>query len=137
MTEPTSATITANVLDPVVTPETQAFWDAAAEGRFLVRQCRACGKAHWYPRSLCPLCASIDTEWREGSGAGRVYTFSVMRRGSAGEPFVIAYVELAEGPRMMTQVVGCDPASVSVGMAVRQVFVRSPGGFAVPCFAPA
>jgi uncharacterized OB-fold protein len=120
--------------DPVLSPETEAFWAASAEGRFLVKHCRSCGKAHWYPRSMCPFCASFDTEWRPGSGRGTVYTFSVMRR--AGDPFVIAYVELAEGPRMMTHIVECDPQTIRIGDAVTIVFRRSEGDYAVPCFKP-
>lgn len=121
--------------DPVVSPETAAFWDAAAQGRFLVRHCTACNKAHWYPRTLCPLCASQATEWRAGSGRGVVYTFSVMRR--AGAPFVIAYVRLEEGPLMMTNIVDCDPQRVRIGDPVVVVFRHSESGFAVPCFRPA
>jgi uncharacterized protein len=120
--------------DPNVSPETDAFWTAAARGEFLVRRCRACGKAHWYPRTLCPFCTSADTEWIEGSGRGVIYSFSVMRR--AEPPFVMAYVTLAEGPTMMTNLVNCDPAALQIGAAVELVFVRSEGDFAVPCFQP-
>lgn len=118
--------------DPVTSPETEAFWTAAGEGRFLVRRCRACGKAHWYPRTLCPFCASMDTEWSTGSGLGEIYTYSVMRR--TDNPFIIAYVTLLEGPRMMTHIVDCDPDNVRVGDAVRLVFRPSKGGYAIPCF---
>ncbi len=78
---------------PVVSAETQAFWDAARERRFVVPTCRACGKAHWYPRAICPFCDSAKLEWRGASGKGTIYTFSVMRR--AKEPYAIAYVTLA------------------------------------------
>jgi uncharacterized protein len=121
--------------DPNPSPETDAFWAAAARGEFLVRRCRACGKAHWYPRTLCPFCTSADTEWIRGSGRGVVYSFSVMRR--ADPPFVMAYVTLAEGPTMMTNLVNCDPAALKIGAAVELIFVRSDGDFAVPCFQPA
>ena len=91
---------------PQPSPETQAFWDAAAQGRFLVRRCTACGKAHWYPRPMCPFCWSEKTEWVEASGRGRIYSYSVMRR--APEPYVVAYVTLAEGPTMLTNLIDCD-----------------------------
>jgi uncharacterized OB-fold protein len=116
------------------TPETQAFWDAAADGRFLVRHCSACGKAHWYPRSVCPLCHSSDTEWRAASGAGTIYSFSVMRK--AEPPFVMAYVTLAEGPTMMTNIVECDSDALAIGQPVELVFQPSKSGIAVPCFQP-
>jgi uncharacterized protein len=121
--------------DPVTSPETEAFWAASALGRFLVRHCTDCDHAHWYPRSLCPLCASSATEWREGAGLGSIYTFSVMRR--AGAPFVMAYVRLDEGPLMMTNIVECDPDLVRIGDRVALVFRQSIGGFAVPFFRPA
>ena len=121
--------------DPNPSPETEAFWSATARGVFLIRRCRACGKAHWYPRTLCPFCTSTDTEWEEGSGRGVIYSFSLMRR--ADPPFVMAYVTLAEGPTMMTNIVNCDPDALQVGAAVELVFVRSEGNFAVPCFQPA
>ena len=82
------------------------FWDAAREGRFVVPVCSACGRAHWYPRAICPFCASDKIEWREASGRGTIYTFSVMRR--VKEPYAIAHVTLAEGPTMLTNIVDCD-----------------------------
>jgi uncharacterized protein len=121
--------------DPNPSPETEAFWDASAQGVFLVRRCRVCGKAHWYPRTLCPFCSSADTEWVKGSGRGVIYSFSFMRR--TEPPFVMAYVTLAEGPTMMTNIVNCSPDALEVGAAVELVFVRSAGGLAVPCFQPA
>ena len=81
---------------PVVTVETQPFWNAARERRFVVPTCTACGKAHWYPRAICPFCGSDKIEWRAASGRGTIYSYSVMRR--AKEPYAIAYVTLAEGP---------------------------------------
>ena len=121
--------------DPEPTPETQAFWDAAAEGRFLVRRCTSCGKAHWYPRGVCPLCHSTDTVWEEGSGKGTIYSYSVMRK--AEPPFVMAYVTLAEGPTMMTNIVDCDSDALAIGQAVELIFQPSKSGIAVPCFRPA
>lgn len=116
------------------TPETQAFWDAAAQGRFLVRHCNACDKAHWYPRGLCPLCHSNDTDWRDGSGKGTIYAFSVMRK--AEPPFVMAYVTLAEGPTMMTNIVECETDALRIGQPVELVFQPSKSGTPVPCFRP-
>ncbi len=120
--------------DPQPAPETEAFWAAAREGRFLVRQCRNCGRAHWYPRTHCPFCASADTEWVEGSGQGVIYSYSVMRRTDPN--YVMAYVTLAEGPTMMTNIVDCDPDTLKIGDAVTVAFVQSAGGYAVPMFRP-
>jgi len=120
---------------PAVTPETKPFWDAAADGRLVIKQCTACGQSHHYPRTICPFCGSDATEWRPASGRGKVYTYSVMRR--VPEPYVIAYVTLEEGPTMMTNIVDCDLDSVRIGKAVRVVFKPSEGGPPVPMFAPA
>ncbi|MGH7210891.1 MAG: Zn-ribbon domain-containing OB-fold protein [Acetobacteraceae bacterium] len=119
---------------PPVTPEGEAFWTAAAAGRFLLRWCIACGRAHWYPRATCPFCASDRTEWRDASGRGTIYSFSTLRR--ASPPFTIAYVTLAEGPVMMTCLVECDPDAVAIGDAVEIAFRPSEGGPPVPCFRP-
>ena len=120
---------------PVVTVETQAFWTAAREGRFTVPFCSACGKAHWYPRAICPFCASDKVQWRDASGRGTVYSFSVMRR--AKEPYVIAYVTLAEGPTMMTNIVDCDADKLGIGQPVTVVFQETENGQPVPMFKPA
>ncbi len=119
---------------PVVTAETQAFWDAARSRRFVVPTCAACGKAHWYPRANCPFCDSGRVEWRAASGRGTIYTFSVMRR--AKEPYVIAYVTLQEGPTMMTNIVDCDFDALHIGQPVAVVFAETENGPPVPVFRP-
>ena len=113
----------------------QPFWDATAQGKLLIKKCTACGEPHFYPRTHCPFCFSDKTEWVEASGNGTVYTYSVMRR--APVPYAIAYVTLAEGPTMMTNIVDCDLNSIKVGQAVRLVFKPSDGGPPVPMFTPA
>ncbi len=114
--------------------ETQPFWDAAAGGKFLIKTCAACGKAHWYPRAICPFCCSADTRWVEASGRGHIHSYSVMRR--ADPPYVIAYVTLAEGPTMLTNLVDCELDALAIGQAVRIVFSPTQGGPPVPTFAP-
>ena len=120
---------------PAPTPETEAFWSAAKEGKFMLRRCTACGKAHWYPRAICPYCMSDKTEWVEASGRGKIYTFSVMRR--APEPYAIGYVTLEEGPSMLTNFVDCDFDKLKIGQSVKLKFMPTEGGPPVPMFAPA
>lgn len=120
---------------PTPTVESQPLFDAAAQGRFLLRRCRQCGKTHWYPRAVCPFCGSHPTEWVEGSGRGTIYAFSVMRR--VPEPFALAYVTLAEGPTMLTNIVDCDFDALEIGQPVEVVFKPSDGGPPVPMFRPA
>ena len=114
--------------------ETQKFWDAAAEGKLLIKKCTACGEVHFYPRAACPFCFSDKTEWQEASGDGTIYTYSVMRRTPV--PYAIAYVTLAEGPTMMTNIVDCDLDGIKIGQKVKVVFKPTDGGPPVPCFAP-
>jgi uncharacterized OB-fold protein len=127
--------------DPTRTPpappdnvEAEPFFAAAAEGRFLVRFCADCGKAHWYPRTICPLCFGAETEWREAAGKGVIYSYTVMRR--APEPYALAYVTLDEGPTMLTNIVDCDFETLAIGQEVRLVFKPSEDGTPVPMFAP-
>jgi uncharacterized protein len=116
---------------PPITPESAPFYEAAAEGRFLIRRCTQCRKPHWYPRAVCPFCFGA-TEWEEASGKGTIYSYSVMRRVSP--PFCMAYVTLAEGPTMMTNIVDSDLDALSIGQDVTLVFKPSENGPPVPCF---
>ena len=119
---------------PRVLPESQAFWTAADEGRLLLKKCNACGEVHHYPRDICPHCLSADTEWVQASGTGTVYSFSTMGKGEAA--YTLAFVTLDEGVTLMTNLVDCDPARVSIGDMVRVVFKPTEGGHAVPMFTP-
>ncbi len=124
-----------------VNPETQAFWDATAQGRLLLSRCDDCGSVIWYPRGYCPACSSMATSWFESAGRGTIYTFSITRRGSGAwasvGPYVIAYVELDEGPRVLTNIVGCAVDDVRIGMAVQVVFDDTGEGMSVYRFSPA
>ncbi len=99
----------------------------------MVPRCTACGKAHWYPRPVCPFCFGA-VELQPASGRGRIYSYSVMRRVSP--PFAIAYVTLEEGPTMLTNLVGCDFDQLAIDAPVRLVFTPSADGTPVPCFTP-
>lgn len=120
---------------PRVLPETLPYWQAADEGRLLVKRCRACGECHHYPRDICPHCLSEDTEWVQAAGTGEIYSFSTMGKGEAA--YTLAFVTLQEGVTLMTNLVDCDPAQVRIGQSVRVVFRPSDGGHAVPMFTPA
>ncbi len=120
---------------PPVNPETQPFWDAAAEGRLLVKRCRSCGQVHYYPRAICPFCFADATEWLPASGRGTIYSYSVMRR--VPVPYAIAYVTLEEGVTMLTNIEGCDLDTIRIGQAVKVVFRPTEGGPPVPMFTPA
>lgn len=125
---------------PERTPETGEFWDATAAGRLLLASCDACATVIWYPKTLCPDCGGHAVSWSPAAGTGTIYSFSVVRRAAgsfrAAVPFVVAYVELDEGPRVLTNIVGCDPDDVSIGQAVQVVFVDTGEGSALYRFEP-
>ncbi|MFE7108599.1 Zn-ribbon domain-containing OB-fold protein [Streptomyces sp. NPDC057575] len=120
---------------------TRPYWDAAARGQLLLRRCHDCGRAHHYPREFCPHCWSEDCAWERASGDATLYTWSVVHRNDllpfgARVPYVAAVVDLAEGPRMMTEVVGCEESALAIGMALRVTFRQEEGQESVPVFHP-
>ena len=120
---------------PETNPETKPFWEAAAQGRLLIKKCVTCGEAHFYPRAICPFCGSDKTEWVTASGRGTVYSYSVMRR--VPVPYALAYVTLEEGVSMMTNIVDCDLDAIRIGQPVTVTFKPTGGGPPVPMFRPA
>jgi uncharacterized OB-fold protein len=120
---------------PRALPEALPFWEAAKEGRLLVKRCADCGETHYYPRDICPHCLSADTAWIDASGEGAIYSYSTMGKGEAR--YTLAYVTLDEGVTMLTNLVDCDPAALAIGRRVRVVFKPSDGGYPVPMFTPA
>ena len=121
------------VFSPAVNEETAKFWKAAEEGKLLYGFCLACNEPHYFPRTFCPFCFSERVEWREASGDATVYTFSTMFRSPTG-PYTIAYVELTEGPRILTNIVDCDLKAIRIGAAAKLVWKPSEGGAPVPFF---
>ncbi len=120
---------------PAVTLESKPFFDATAEGRFLIKRCTACGEAHWYPRAMCPFCHSDKTVWEESPGEGVVYSFSIMRKSPTG-PYALAYVTLDEGPNVMTNIVDIAPDDLKIGQRVKVKLQPTEGGPPAPVFAP-
>ena len=127
---------------PRTNEDTAPFWAATGEHRLTLQRCTQCDTVIWWPRSLCPSCSSFDLEWFDASGQGKVYSFTVVhqsqgRRWNEATPYILAYVELDEGPRLMTNVVDCDPATVSIDTRVHVVWDDTEEGNALPRFTPA
>lgn len=122
---------------PTVTQLTKPFWDAIADGVFLIQKCASCGTHVFYPRPICPHCWQDALEWTEASGQGHIKSFSeIWKPGHAGwvpaTPYLVGLVELAEGPTVMSHVVAKDN-DISVGDRV--VFEPSNiGGRMLPIF---
>lgn len=127
---------------PRVDEESRPFWEACARHELYVQKCRACGRVFYYPRGFCLHDLTADFDWLRCSGKGTVYTFTVTHQNqSAGFrenlPYVMAYVELEEGVRMLTNIVDCDPEQVRIGMPVEVTFEDLTDTVSVPLFRPA
>ena len=127
---------------PVPTPETRPFWEAARRHELHLQRCGACGRHIFYPRAVCPHCLGADLVWEKVSGRGTLHTFTIVMRGQKGfplpTPYVLAVVELAEGARLMTNLIGvaADPAAVRIGMPVEVVFEDVTPEVTLPRFRP-
>jgi uncharacterized OB-fold protein len=120
--------------DPYVVafPEIREFWQAAERGEFLLPRCADCGEVHWFPRAACPSCRSGSLRWERARGRATLHTFTVLDRPSGRT--LLAYVQLEEGPLMLTNVVDADVASLRIGMPLQVAFRRTPEGRNAPVF---
>jgi hypothetical protein len=127
---------------PRPSAESQPFWEAARQHKLMLQKCKACGK-FWFPPSLrCVHCLSGDYDWTEVVGTGRVFSFVTYQRlyhkGWDGEnPYVVAVVELDEGPRLLSNVVGIPVHRVACDMRVKVTFDDVTPGVSLPKFTPA
>ena len=124
---------------PRPSPESALFWEGAKEKSLMVPRCESCGRFWFPPSQRCRHCLSPDFAWREVSGAGRIYSFVVFHRVyhpafEADVPYVVAIVELDEGPRLLSNIVGAPPEDVRCDMRVRVVFEER-DGVTIPQFA--
>jgi uncharacterized OB-fold protein len=126
---------------PPIGPESEVYWQGCSEGRLLLQKCAPCGHVQFYPRLLCTACGGEQLDWHEASGKGIVKSFTIIRRAvsaayEADVPYVVALIELAEGPTMMSNVVGCEVETVAIGMPVGVAFEAYSEAVTVPVFKP-
>jgi uncharacterized OB-fold protein len=103
---------------PRSTDVSAPYWAGCRDGQLRLQYCQNCGQYQFYPRTLCAHCQHRTLEWRDASGNGRVASYTVVRRGVTDAypaPYVIALIDLEEGPRMMSTIVDVDPGDISVG----------------------
>jgi uncharacterized protein len=117
------------------------YWEACARGELLIQHCPSCGNRQFYPRAVCTACGG-DPEWETTSGRGTVHTFTIIRQNYAKPfrellPYVVAMIELDEGPMMMGNVTGIDAEDVRIGMPVEVYMVEAEEGLGVPFWRPA
>jgi uncharacterized OB-fold protein len=127
---------------PLPTPDalTHPYWDAVKEHRFALPRCEVCNHFHFYPRATCPHCGSDGIVWSPGSGRGTVYSFTQVHRApspafEAGVPYIVAVIELDEGPHLMSSIVGGDAGVVKIGQPVRVSYLDI-DDTALPVFEP-
>ncbi|MEI2704947.1 MAG: Zn-ribbon domain-containing OB-fold protein [Ilumatobacteraceae bacterium] len=125
--------------EPVRTEDNHGFWDAADEGRLVIQRCATCARWQHPPRPMCPECGSLDQAWAEVSGGGVVYSCSVLhhpQHPAFDYPVVAALVDLDEGVRLVSTVVGVDAGAVRIGQRVHVRFAPTTAGGQIPVFAP-
>lgn len=115
------------------------FWRAAAQGRLMVPKCEACARTHWHPRPYCPHCGSGQVGWVQGSGRGRIHTFTVVRQSGdpyfkTRVPYAVAMVELDEGIRLMSNIVDTPLEQLRIGLPVEVLFEPASDAVAIPLF---
>ena len=112
---------------PHIDEENRPWWEAAQRHELYIQKCRDCGDLRFHPRALCTSCMSSRTDWVRCAGGGKIYAFTVTNQNQAAGfrealPYVMAWVELDEGVKMMTNIVDCPPEQVKIGMPVEAVF---------------
>ncbi len=126
---------------PEPTPETRHFWEGAKNGELRLQRCNACRRAYFPPRPFCPRCASRDISVFQASGRGKLYSYVIHHRPMPGftPPYAIAVVELEEGPRMMTNIIGCaqTPEALRLDMPLEVAFEQQTDTITLPLFTPA
>ncbi|MFP3927779.1 MAG: Zn-ribbon domain-containing OB-fold protein [Desulfobacteraceae bacterium] len=126
---------------PQVNGDNKEFWAGCREHRLKFQKCRSCGQVRWPAAMLCPRCHSTETDWIDASGRGVVYTFAVYHVAYIPAfkdelPYVVATIELEEGPHLLSNVVGCSPEVVRCGMPVEVVWEDVTDEFSLPKFRP-
>jgi uncharacterized OB-fold protein len=127
---------------PPINGESAPYWEGCRQGELRLQKCGACGFVQFYPRLLCSQCSERQLDWVAASGLGRVKSFTIVRRAVSAAyepdvPYVVALIELAEGPVMMSNVVNCDPETVETGMPVQVTFDTWTTEVSMPMFQPA
>ena len=127
---------------PEPTPETDEFWAGARRGELRIQRCNTCGRAYFFPRPFCPFCSSKDVAWFTASGRGKLYSYVINHRAAYGfqgyAPYDIAVVQLDEGPRMMTNIVGVEPTPerLPIDLPVEVTWEKQDDTITLPIFRP-
>ena len=127
---------------PEPAPDTAEFWAGARRGELRIQRCNTCSKAYFYPRPFCPFCSSKDVVWFTATGRGKLYSYVINYRAAYGfqdyAPYVIAVVQLDEGPRMMTNIIGVEPTpeNLPIDLPVEVTWEKQDDVITLPIFRP-
>ncbi|MDD3885211.1 MAG: OB-fold domain-containing protein [Gallionella sp.] len=126
---------------PPITAETAEYWASCARHELQIQRCLECGTCQFFPRIMCTACSGKSLRWVRASGRGQVKSFTIVRRAvseayAAEVPYVVALVELEEGPTMMSNVVVGNVDEIRIGMPLEVVFDDWPEGVSIPKFKP-
>jgi uncharacterized OB-fold protein len=124
---------------PVVDQDSQVFWEGCKNEKLLIQQCEDCKKHIFYPRLLCPHCMSEELSWKEVTGRGKIYSFTIARRAGGPAfteevPYVVALVDLDEGVRLMTNIINTPIENVKCDMSVEVIFDKVTEEITLPKF---
>jgi uncharacterized OB-fold protein len=126
---------------PLANEDTQPYWQACRQGELRLQKCADCGHVRFPPSVLCPRCLSDSSSWEKMSGHGRVYSWIVVHRPQhpaffEDVPYNVVIVELDEGPRLHSRIVGCANEEIAIGMPVEVVFEKKNDDVTMPYFKP-
>jgi len=132
---------------PVITDIDKEFWEGVQNNKLLLQRCLDCNRFQFFPRPVCVYCFGTNLSWEKSPGVGTVYAFTLVRWSpipmfmkeiqEKGKPYVLATIDLDEGARIISRIIGCEPEEVKEGMRVEVTFVELNGtGFKVPYFQP-
>jgi uncharacterized OB-fold protein len=124
---------------PTIENESRPFWDGAKDGKLMIARCDSCQRAHHYPRPFCPFCWSEDVRWEQASGRATLYTYSTVFVNDLPPfkeqlPYIAAVVDLEEGPRLMTRLIGIEPDQLQIGMPLIVAFEAISDDVTAPVF---
>jgi uncharacterized OB-fold protein len=126
---------------PVANPDNAGFWEGCRQHELRLQRCRRCASVRHPPRPMCPQCTSLDYDWTRASGRGTVYTFTIVHRPTLpvfqeAAPYNVVVVQLAEGPFIVSNLVGCPADQIRIGMAVSVEFDDISEAVSLPRFRP-
>ena len=126
-----------DLIESGIDDESRPFWNGLKEEQLMIQQCDDCNNYIFYPRSICPQCFSDSISWLEAKGTGKIYSYTIVHQAYGPfkneTPYIVGIVELDEGIRMMTRIIG-DRNNIAIDCRVSVIFDKSENNFPLPYF---